>query len=404
MTGFPDDPAEGSAGHGGQAPREPRQPGNGGAGKPAGPGGGRSPDPSGGIGGGRGSSGEPDGPGEDGGPSGTGRSAGQGFDAVDGTGRPREGGTDGSPGPDGLGSFGRGGGGDGGFGAPFGLPGGAADDGYDGAGDPLERVLRPRPGYLAAPPGAFERIRGRAARRRRLRAAAGGVAALAVVTGSLYAAGVLAPRDGGREVGPPANSTQASTSPGPTRTSGTLAPSVTASPHTPDRQGSGSAGAVAGEQGSSAPATGGTRTPSSPSAGGTAMCTAGQLSVALGGGDAGAGNLYRYLVVTNTGTAACQVDGFPGLSLLDANGKQIGQPATRRPLAHSPVVLRPGASASDTIHTANQQGTCETPSTRLRIYPPGSRQSLTFPGSITICDGLFEITPFIAGRTGNPPA
>jgi hypothetical protein len=134
------------------------------------------------------------------------------------------------------------------------------------------------------------------------------------------------------------------------------------------------------------------------------MCTAGQLSVALGGGDAGAGNLYRYLVVTNTGSAACQVDGFPGLSLLDANGKQIGQPATRRPLAHSPVVLRPGASASDTIHTANQQGTCETPSTRLRIYPPGSRQSLTFPGSITICDGLFEITPFIAGRTGNPPA
>ncbi|WP_051951882.1 hypothetical protein [Actinacidiphila yeochonensis] len=30
----------------------------------------------------------------------------------------------------------------------------------DGA-DPLERVLRPAPGYLAPPPGAFERVRGR---------------------------------------------------------------------------------------------------------------------------------------------------------------------------------------------------------------------------------------------------
>ena len=134
------------------------------------------------------------------------------------------------------------------------------------------------------------------------------------------------------------------------------------------------------------------------------MCTADQLTASLGGGDAGAGNLYRYLVLTNHSGTTCHVTGFPGLSMLDAHGKQIGAPATYQQLAHSPVVLRPGQSASDTIHTINQQGTCLPTSPKLRIYPPGSRQWIDFPGQVTNCDDEFEITPFTGGRTGNPPA
>ena len=90
--------------------------------------------------------------------------------------------------------------------------------------------------------------------------------------------------------------------------------------------------------------------------------------------------------------------------MLDANGRQIGQPATRRALAYSPVVLEPGGAASATIHTVNQQGTCLATSVRLKMYPPGSKASLKFPGRITDCDDLFEITPFTGGSTGNPPA
>ncbi|BBA95293.1 hypothetical protein RVR_97 [Actinacidiphila reveromycinica] len=136
-------------------------------------------------------------------------------------------------------------------------------------------------------------------------------------------------------------------------------------------------------------------------ASGTPMCGTSQLSAALGGGDAGAGNLYRYLVITNTGSTTCHLTGYPGLSMLDANGRQIGQPATRDARTYAAVVLRPGAAASDTIHTVNHQGTCLPASTKLKVYPPGNTASLTIPGAITDCYNTFAITPLAAGKGGN---
>jgi LPXTG-motif cell wall-anchored protein len=134
----------------------------------------------------------------------------------------------------------------------------------------------------------------------------------------------------------------------------------------------------------------------------TPMCASSQLTAALGGGDAGAGNLYRYLVLTNSSATACHLTGYPGLSMLDASGKQIGRPATRQPTTYAAVVLKPGASASDTIHTINHQGTCLPVSSKLKIYPPGNTASLTIAGQITNCDNLFSITPLVAGKGGNP--
>ena len=61
------------------------------------------------------------------------------------------------------------------------------------------------------------------------------------------------------------------------------------------------------------------------------MCTTSQLTAALGGGDAGAGSLFRYLVLTNHSGTTCHLTGYPGLSMLDAGGKQIGAPADRQP-------------------------------------------------------------------------
>lgn len=136
---------------------------------------------------------------------------------------------------------------------------------------------------------------------------------------------------------------------------------------------------------------------------GTPMCTAKQLSAELGGGDAGAGHIYRYLVLTNTGSATCHLTGYPGVSLLDSAGKQIGKPADRQPSRYSPVVLKPGASASDTIHTINHMGTCQAPSASIRVYPPGNTESLVIPGEITVCDNTFTITPLAPGKNGSDP-
>jgi hypothetical protein len=147
------------------------------------------------------------------------------------------------------------------------------------------------------------------------------------------------------------------------------------------------------------PATAATPVRSAPS---TPMCATSQLSAALGGSDAGAGNLYRYLVLTNHSGSTCHLTGYPGLSLLDSSGKQIGAPASRQPLGYQPVVLRPGGSASDTIHTINHMGKCLPTSAELRIYPPGNRASLVFTGKVTNCDNLFSVTPMLAGTSGNP--
>lgn len=136
---------------------------------------------------------------------------------------------------------------------------------------------------------------------------------------------------------------------------------------------------------------------------GTPMCTTSQLTGALGGGDAGAGNLYRYLVLTNHSSTTCHLTGYPGVSLLDAAGQQIGTPADRQPSRYAPVVLRPGASASDTIHTVNHMGKCLPASAKVRIYPPGNTASMVVAGSVTNCDNLFTVTPMAAGRNGSDP-
>lgn len=135
----------------------------------------------------------------------------------------------------------------------------------------------------------------------------------------------------------------------------------------------------------------------------TPMCATSQLTASLGGGDAGAGNLYTYLVLTNHGSTTCHLTGYPGVSLLDANGKQIGKPADRQPSRYSAVELKPGASASDTIHTVNHLGTCLPTSAKIRIYPPGNTASTVIAGKIANCHGTFTVTPMAAGSHGSDP-
>ncbi|MEY9846921.1 DUF4232 domain-containing protein [Streptacidiphilus sp. MAP5-3] len=262
---------------------------------------------------------------------------------------------------------------------------------------------------MPIPEGAFTQIRRRAVRRKRKRALAGATACVAVLGVSLYLVGVPAPQGPGEVVTPPASATQAVPTPAPVSTS----PSPSASPSavptqapSPTSSSTPTSPPTAQASVSATPAPGSTGSGSG-SGGGTPLCTASQLSAALGSGNAGAGQIYSYLVVTNHSSAPCHVTGYPGLSMLDAHGAQIGAPATYEHIGYSPVVLAPGASASDTIHTVNRQtnnpSECLPTSTSMRIYPPGSRASLVFPGQVTNCDNLFSVTPFGPGVTGNPP-
>lgn len=135
---------------------------------------------------------------------------------------------------------------------------------------------------------------------------------------------------------------------------------------------------------------------------GTPMCATSQLSGSLHSGGGAAGSLFWTLVLTNHGSASCHLTGFPGLSMLDAHGAQIGRPAAREHTPYQPVVLKPGGSASDTIRTVNGQGTCLPTSASVRVYPPGNTASMVVPGRITECFDTFTITPMAPGTAGNP--
>ncbi len=124
-----------------------------------------------------------------------------------------------------------------------------------------------------------------------------------------------------------------------------------------------------------------------PPAGG--LCPTSQLAVRSAGGEGAAGSTYENLVLTNIGTTSCAVRGFPGVSYLDAAGRQVGAAAVRSGPAGSTVRLAPGALATATLRTVHpgiQEGCTEpgqsTPVAALRIFPPANTTALrlTLPG------------------------
>jgi hypothetical protein len=133
----------------------------------------------------------------------------------------------------------------------------------------------------------------------------------------------------------------------------------------------------------------------------TPSCTATQLEGELGPTNAGAGQVYAPLILRNTSSTSCEVRGFPGVSLLDASGTQIGEPATREGAEGGTVLLQPGGVASATLHTTNEGigGACDPVSTQMKVFPPGQTASIDFSAAYTACGG-FTVTSLVPGDTG----
>ncbi len=113
-------------------------------------------------------------------------------------------------------------------------------------------------------------------------------------------------------------------------------------------------------------------------------CTAGDLGawVAVTQGNGAAGSVYYPLQFTNLSRHACAMRGFPGVSVLDRNGHQLGSPAGWAPgVAAHTVVLAAGATAHTILRYSDVTVTT-TPGCHpvfsafeLRIYPPGQRSA-----------------------------
>lgn len=122
-----------------------------------------------------------------------------------------------------------------------------------------------------------------------------------------------------------------------------------------------------------------------------ALCTAASLTGSIANGEGGAGQVQMSLVVTNTSTAACILDGYPGVSLIVAGTTDpIGEPAVRDAEAPSngPITLAPGNAAGAKLRytQAGNYQQCQRVETQsILVYPPSATDSLEISHPLTAC-------------------
>lgn len=134
-----------------------------------------------------------------------------------------------------------------------------------------------------------------------------------------------------------------------------------------------------------------TTAPANATAAAPSLCTAASLTGSLKDPEAAAGQVYLKLVLTNTSTAACILDGYPGVSMIMAGTTEpLGEPAVRDAEAPSagPITLAPGNAAAARMHytqAGNYQECQQVPAQSILVYPPSATDSLEIPHPLTAC-------------------
>ncbi|MDQ0030932.1 hypothetical protein J2S89_002771 [Arthrobacter bambusae] len=112
------------------------------------------------------------------------------------------------------------------------------------------------------------------------------------------------------------------------------------------------------------------------------------------------------LILTNSGSQPCVLNGFPGVSLTSgASGDPIGAAAARddtQPVTE--VVLAPGKAGFAQLRytqAGNYPECNQTPAAGFRVYPPEDTASLFIPQQRTACSNtninLLSVQAFQAG-------
>ncbi|GHB11209.1 hypothetical protein GCM10010330_76470 [Streptomyces tendae] len=135
--------------------------------------------------------------------------------------------------------------------------------------------------------------------------------------------------------------------------------------------------------------------------GGKRRCVAADLAPALVSNGQEMNSEYFDLRLRNTGSASCVLQGYPGVSLADTDGRRIGEPAIRGTDGGSgarAVTLGPGRIAHAVVKTAGEEisgGACWATSASVIVYPPGSKESVAVrgPDGLRVCGGVFTVGP-----------
>ncbi len=127
------------------------------------------------------------------------------------------------------------------------------------------------------------------------------------------------------------------------------------------------------------------------------VCPTAHLSLADLGGQGAAGHSIITYQFANTASTPCTLTGYPGVSVLNAQGLIVQQPATRvpgpgttTPIPVTTVTMAGGGHAVFVLSSIDTEPNpdCPTPyyGTTLRVYPPGNTQPLQLPFTGAFCD------------------
>lgn len=144
---------------------------------------------------------------------------------------------------------------------------------------------------------------------------------------------------------------------------------------------------------------------STPAAAAVAPCKAHNLVGTIEQVQGAAGSTIIDVSLRNDGPS-CTVAGFPGVSLIDVDGSQIGAAADREPASATPqsLTLATGDAASFSVRSTNALAfdpkECNTiDSTALKVYPPADTEWVTLPLTVTTC-GNEQIHTLFTGMVG----
>jgi hypothetical protein len=126
--------------------------------------------------------------------------------------------------------------------------------------------------------------------------------------------------------------------------------------------------------------------------GGPAPCASKSTVIWAGeepGGGA-AGSVYYRIEFTNLGQTKCTVTGYPNVSAVDIDGKQVGAFAQKAPGKKPKVTLGPGEAAASTLRIVDAlnfpKSRCEpTLVAGLKIHVPGGKGAKVAPLAFETC-------------------
>ena len=140
-------------------------------------------------------------------------------------------------------------------------------------------------------------------------------------------------------------------------------------------------------------------------AAGTTTCQAGELSYGLGAATGTAAQRTQVVDLTNKGSSACSLQGFPGVDLDGAaNGQQnYTWPLARQSASYAAVTLQPGETGHfSLIYLPGNAASSDMAVTKLIITPPNdyTQAEVTWNQSVVLQDAATHpgtyITPVVA--------